>query len=166
MNPTQEVFQLLQFPDQVLLTSVLPSFNLPDLLRLCGASARLRGLCQLKEVWRIKLNDDFPEWIRFKPQNLSLRDYYLALAKSWEVPVYLGGYPAGTTRVSDLNLEFSTAQVAQMLNLNNNPSYVYITFAEENNSPILLLQYPQRNAITFAIKPEDYQRIQKVVVAA
>jgi hypothetical protein len=81
--------QFVWLPDDILIDEIFPTLPFEDLTSLCATSRRLHELCQVDTVWFRRLRQEYPEKIADKPDAQSWRDYYLSIAPSRLIPIWM-----------------------------------------------------------------------------
>lgn len=147
------------FPDQVLLTEILPNIPLRDLLNICSTNIRFRDLCREELLWMIKFRKQYPNFI--KPENITWRQLYLDLNIK-NVDVYVDGDVVGNIRIYIEDKDDFINNYDDIINLISNEQLgdnFIIIYTDRLFYPVLLQCYPDIKTKTLNKNINDIDHI-------
>jgi len=106
--------------DDVLIHKVLPEIPLYNLYKLCSTNKRFRHLCQNEQLWKIKVEYEFPNTLTKKLPSQTWQSYYLFLLEvkiAIPVPIF----------TSNKNIISQLAGAIGALPINNRREFLYLT---------------------------------------
>ncbi len=92
-----------RLPNEVLITEILSSMSLPEILKNCLVNLRFARICRGDELWRGLTLRDFPYESVFN-RGLSWKEYYINVYQSPVLPVYRYDDPIEWVRLTPYNL--------------------------------------------------------------
>lgn len=147
----------LSLPENVLATVVFPRLSLDEIDSLCNLSPKFENICTNEELWKIKMTNEYPEFIRSKFPDTTWRYYYYLLEKG-KVPLYYHGdridyVPFVPYLFDDI--------INMILSYINDNDLTHIAFIDKHLDPVIVVAYP---SLVVDVKTDDYDAIQKIVI--
>lgn len=156
MDP--QLSYLLQLPDETLLKYFLPNFSLADLTYVCSASSRINELCSDDYLWQIKVQREFPDALKDKPNDMLWYNYYFILSGAKLIPVYLGNNQIGNIYFTPWSSQLTMSRFFRDFgNIDIREPY-YVTFADAGNYPYILIREPDNIVSTLSDKFENVSK--------
>ena len=153
---------LSSFPDEVLLSEILPRLPLQTLINICATNSRLDTLCKDEGLWIARTQSEFPQQARMKPEGIPWKDYYLAWATGRLLPIYYNGDRIGSAQFipAYFNIVISTIipHIIQYGLTNTN-----ILFVNRTPKSVVIVRYPELEMI---VKNTDYDSIDRIIFFA
>lgn len=144
---------LNSFPDEILVTTLLPQISLDRLSHLCSISQRFHQLCQNDDLWNYKVKHDFPDMYTFKPANSNWITYYRLLTSEW-IPIYYHG-----DRIGYLPVSLKLLNMSLQLLLPKIQNITHILFVDRAREPVVIITYP---IVSFDVRSQN--PIHKIVL--
>ena len=89
---SEDISYLLSLPDNILITSVLPTLPVDYINKLCKLNVRVNLLCKNDLLWQYKTLNDFLDEIDNKPNNISWKEFYYSISPEVKIiPIYYHG---------------------------------------------------------------------------
>lgn len=142
------------FPEEILLTEIFPRFPGNILGKLSQVCPYFNILCRDEDLWKIRIEEEYPGEMQFKPYDLSFKNYYIFLFQSWQVPVYYIDKYLGKVRITSDNIDIA-------LGIPKINKDLTIIFVNSGLDPIVIVEYPSMKKENF---PGRYKDIRKIVV--
>src|SRR3990170_286115 len=70
---------------------ILNNLDDEDLSNVCRVNRYINSLCRGKELWILRISQRFPDAGRFRPDDMTQKEYYFLLSR-----ILLSAYPSGT----------------------------------------------------------------------
>ena len=68
-----------------------PYLSGEDLIKLCETNKAFAQACRDDRVWESKVNDEYPEYVEYKPADINWREYYLLIISAPSTMIYRNG---------------------------------------------------------------------------
>lgn len=145
---TDEISYFLSLPDQVLLDVVFPRLSYKEIGILCRVHSKFNDICNNDQMWFLKVQIDYPNYWRYKPEYIFWRNYYEYLLNSKSIPVYLDGNIIGHVKY-DSGRPLLTVEFLNKFEKEGH-SAIYV---DKNIEP--LWRKPYDEYIVYRLTPED-----------
>lgn len=153
---------LENFPDQVLLTEILPNIPLRDLLNLCSANMRFNNLCKEELLWMIKFRKEYSSMI--KPDYITWKELYMGVTNGniKNINVYINGNIIGNVYLYLDKLDYNINNYDKIINLipiKRRKSNISIIYTDNNFLPILFQSNSQKEIKILSTNVYDIQYV-------
>ena len=147
----------LSLPDQVLLDEVFPRLSYREISRLCRVHSRFNAICEIDQLWRGKVQLDYPENYRYKPKRLTWREFYRLLVGSRLILFYLGGKVMDQVRYNPDDLSLTVTRLRRGFKQAGDGQVIFV---DEGITPISSVRFPSEDVIVYN---SDFS-VEKVVI--
>ena len=155
------VEHFLDLPDEVLLNVVFPRLSYLEISKLCRVHPKFNSICGIDQLWKGKVQLDYPENYNYKPEYLTWREFYRLLVDSRLIPFYLNGKVNGQVCFNPENWDITIQRFLQGFQQEGGGQLVFVN---KGTTPISSVPFPGDNVIIYEPADGVTPDVEKVVI--